>query len=278
LGFWLYVAGAILSIYFSLGGDFAATGWLCASRLCPNWQFSPGVGVDYWIWSLQISGLGTLIGGINFLVTILKMRAPGMTLMKMPLFVWTSLCSMVLVVSVFPILRDDCATVAGSILRHAFFYFQLWRQSHDVHQPHLDVGPSGSLHFDSAGIWHLFRIVSTFSQKKIFGYVSLVCGSDWYHAPGILVWLHHFFTMGAGADVNAFFGIMTMIIAIPTGCSFQLAFTMYRGRIIYHAHVLVFGISSAPLPSVVWPECLWLPRLLITSCTTVCFWSRIFIP
>src|SRR5260221_14463215 len=104
LGFWLYVAGAMLiNLFFVLGGDFAATGWLALSPLSEV-QYSPGVGVDYWIWSLQVSGLGTLIGGINFVVTILKMRAPGMSLMRMPMFTWASLMGMMLVISIFPIL------------------------------------------------------------------------------------------------------------------------------------------------------------------------------
>jgi len=233
LGFWLYVAGAaLINLFFVLGGDFAATGWLAQAPLS-ELQYSPGVGVDYWIWSLQVSGLGTLLGGINFLVTILKMRAPGMTLMKMPLFVWTSLCSMVLVISVFPIL-----TVTMGLLfldRFAGFHFfttgfggnamlytnLIWMWGH----PEVYI-----LILPAFGVYS--EVVATFSQKRLAGYVSMVCATIAITLLALLVWLHHFFTMGAGADVNAFFGMMTMVIAIPTGAQvFNWLSTMYKGRI-----------------------------------------------
>jgi cytochrome o ubiquinol oxidase subunit 1 len=217
LGFWLYVAGAILiNLFFVLGGEFSATGWLAIAPLS-GIQYSPGVGVDYWIWSLQVSGLGTLLGGINFIMTIIKMRAPGMSLMRMPLFVWASLCGMVLVVSVFPILA---ATTTLLYLDRAFgmhfftsafggnpmMYVNLiWSWGH----PEVYI-----LILPVFGIYS--EIVSTFSQKKVFGYTSLVLAASLVTFFSILVWLHHFFTMGAGADVNSFFGIMTEFIAIPT--------------------------------------------------------------
>ena len=104
LGFWLYVAGVIMvNMFFLFGGEYAATGWLAVQPLSGA-AFSPGVGVDYWIWSLQLSGIGTTLGSINFIMTILKMRAPGMTLWKMPLFTWGSLFSMLMAVTVFPLL------------------------------------------------------------------------------------------------------------------------------------------------------------------------------
>ncbi len=235
LGFWLYVAGAIfINLFFVLGGDFAATGWLSLPPLS-GLAYSPGVGVDYWIWSLQISGLGTLIGGINFIVTILKMRAPGMTLMKMPLFTWTSLCSMLLVISVFPILAITIVLLAldrfagmhfftSSFGGNPMMYINLiWMWGH----PEVYI-----LILPAFGIYS--EIVSTFSQKKLFGYGSLVAGAIGISLLACLVWLHHFFTMGAGADVNAFFGIMTAFIALPTGVQiFNWLSTMFRGRIIF---------------------------------------------
>ena len=235
LGFWLYVAGVILiNLFFMLGGDFAATGWLSQPPLS-ELAYSPGVGVDYWIWSLQVSGLGTLIGGLNFLVTIFKMRAPGMTLMKMPMFVWTSLCSMILVVSVFPILAITIALLwldrffgmhffTSGFGGNPMMYINLiWMWGH----PEVYI-----LILPAFGIYS--EIVSTFSQKKLFGYTSLVTAAIGIMALAFLVWLHHFFTMGGGADVNAFFGIMTMFIAIPTGAQiFNWIFTMFRGRIIF---------------------------------------------
>jgi cytochrome o ubiquinol oxidase subunit 1 len=235
LGFWLYVAGAILiNLFFVLGGQFAATGWLAIAPLS-ELQYSPGVGVDYWIWSLQVSGLGTLLGGINFLVTIFKMRAPGMTLMKMPLFAWGSLASMVLVISVFPILAITLTLLfLDRYLGMHFFtssgggnpmmYVNLiWSWGH----PEVYI-----LILPAFGIYS--QVVSTFSQKKIFGYASTVGGTIGVMLLSLLVWLHHFFTMGAGADVNAFFGIMTMFIAVPTSVLvFNWIFTMFRGRIIF---------------------------------------------
>lgn len=242
LGFWLYVAGAILiNVFFVFGGDFAATGWLAQAPLS-ELQYSPGVGVDYWIWSLQISGLGTLLGGINFLVTILKMRAPGMTLMKMPLFVWTSLCSMVLVVSVFPILT---ITIMLLFLDRYFgmhffttgfggnpmMYTNLiWMWGHP--EVYILVLPAFGIYSE---------IVSTFSGKRLSGYVSAVCAAIAITLLAMLVWLHHFFTMGAGADVNAFFGMMTMVIAIPTAVQvFNWLSTMYKGRIRLLTPILWF--------------------------------------
>src|SRR5260221_4390867 len=233
LGFWLYVAGAVLiNLFFVLGGDFAATGWLALSPLSEI-QYSRGVGVDYWIWSLQVSGLGTLLGGINFVVTILKMRAPGMTLLRMPMFVWTSLCSMILVITVFPILTVTIAllsldrflgmhffTTGGG--GNAMMYVNLiWMWGH----PEVYI-----LILPAFGIYS--EVVATFSQKRVYAYVSMVAAAAGVTFLALCVWLHHFYTMGAGADVNAFFGMMTMIIAVPTGVQvFNWITTMYKGRI-----------------------------------------------
>ena len=233
LSFWLYVAGAaLINLFFVFGGEFAATGWLALSPLS-ELQFSPGVGVDYWIWSLQISGLGTLLGGINLLVTILKMRAPGMTLMKMPIFTWASLCSMALVITVFPILTMTITllnldrffgmhfftTTAGG---NAMLYTNLiWSWGH----PEVYI-----LMLPAFGIYS--EVVATFSRKRLYSYISVVAAAIGVASLSLLVWLHHFFTMGAGANVNAFFGIMTTLIAIPTGVQiFDWIFTMYKGKI-----------------------------------------------
>lgn len=242
LGFWLYVAGAILiNLFFVFGGHFAGAGWLAIAPLSGN-EFSPGVGMDYWMWSLQISGIGTTIGGINFIVTILKMRAPGMTLMRMPMFTWTSLCSMILVVTVFPILTATITllnldrlfgmhfftTSAGG---NAMMYTNLiWMWGH----PEVYI-----LILPAFGIYS--EVVSTFSQKKLYNYVTGVVAAILVTALSVLVWLHHFFTMGAGANVNAFFGIMTMLIAIPTGAQFfNWIFTMYKGHIQFSTPMLWF--------------------------------------
>lgn len=242
LGFWLYVAGAIfINMFFVFGGDFAATGWLSMPPLS-ELAYSPGVGVDYWIWSLQISGLGSLIAGINFIVTILKMRAPGMSLMKMPMFVWASLCSMVLVVSVFPIL----AITIGMLWLDRFFGMHFFTSS---------FGGNPMMYINLIWMWGhpevyilvipsfgiFSEVVSVFSQKKLFAYGSQVAAAIGITLMASLVWLHHFFTMGAGGDVNAFFGIMTGIIAIPTGVQiFNWLSTMYKGKIIFSQQIYWF--------------------------------------
>lgn len=233
LGFWLYAAGAILiNLFFVIGGNFANTGWLAVAPLSEI-EFNPGVGVDYLIWSLQLSGLGSLLAGINFMVTIFKERAPGMTLMRMPLFTWTSLCSTVLIISAFPVLTATLFllwldrffgmhffTVDGGGNQMMYFNF-IWMWGHP--EVYILVIPA----------WGMYsEIVATFSQKKIFGYASMVSAAIAITLLSFLVWLHHFFTMGAGADVNSFFGIVTELIAIPTGVQvFNWIFTMWRGRI-----------------------------------------------
>lgn len=242
LGFWLYAAGAILiNLFFVFGGHFAGAGWLAIAPLSGS-EFSPGVGMDYWIWSLQISGIGTTLGGINFIVTILKMRAPGMTLMRMPIFTWTSLCAMLMVVTVFPILTATIAllnldrlfgmhfftTSAGG---NAMMYTNLiWMWGH----PEVYI-----LILPAFGVYS--EIVTTFSQKKLASYVTGVAAAILVATLSLLVWLHHFFTMGAGANVNAFFGIMTMFIAIPTGVQFiNWIATMYKGHIRFANPMLWF--------------------------------------
>ncbi len=235
LGFWLYVAGAVLiNMFFVIGGEFSAAGWLAVSPLS-GIKFSPGVGVDYWIWSLQVSGLGTTLGGINFIMTILKMRAPGMTLWRMPIFVWTSLFSMLIVLAIFPILS---ATIAALSLDRMFgFHFftaegggnpmmyvnLIWTWGH----PEIYV-----LILPVFGIYS--EIVSTFSQKRLFGYALSIASAFGVMFLSMLVWLHHFFTMGSGANVNTFFSIMTILIAIPTATLiFNWLMTLYKGRIVF---------------------------------------------
>jgi cytochrome o ubiquinol oxidase subunit I len=242
LGFWLFVAGVIMvNMFFFLGGEYAATGWLAVAPLQGK-EFSPGVGVDYWIWSLQVSGIGTTLGAINFIMTILKMRAPGMTLWKMPLFTWGSLCSMIMAVTIFPLLT---ATLALS-----FFDRYL-----DMHFFTTDLGGNAMMYTNLIWMWGhpevyvlilpafgvFSEVVSTFSKKRIASYGSAVFGMIGVSAFALSVWLHHFFTMGAGADVNAFFGVMTMIIAIPTSVLvFVWIATMFRGRIQFKTPMLWF--------------------------------------
>jgi cytochrome o ubiquinol oxidase subunit 1 len=242
LGFWLYVGGVIMvNMFFILGGEYAATGWLAVAPLSGT-EFSPGVGVDYWIWSLQISGIGTTLGGINFIMTILKMRAPGMTLWKMPMFTWGSLCSMVMVVTVFPLLT------ATLFLLFMDRYF-------GMHFFTTDLGGNAMMYTNLIWMWGhpevyilvlpmfgvFSEVVATFSRKRIASYTSQVLGMIGVSVFALSVWLHHFFTMGAGADVNAFFGVMTMIIAIPTAVLvFGWIATMHKGRIRFTVPMLWF--------------------------------------
>jgi cytochrome o ubiquinol oxidase subunit 1 len=242
LGFWLYVAGAILvNMFFIFGGQFASAGWLSLPPLS-ELMYSPGTGVDYWIWSLQISGLGSLLGGINFIATIIKMRAKGMKLFMMPLFSWASLLSSVLIVSVFPVLTVTIALLwldrmfgmhffTSSFGGNPMMYINLiWMWGH----PEVYI-----LVLPSFGIFS--EVVSTFSQKRIFGYISMVCALICVSLLACLVWVHHFFTMGAGSDVNAFFGISTMLIAIPAGVQiFNWIATMWRGRIRFYTPMYWF--------------------------------------
>lgn len=242
LGFWLYVAGVVMvNMFFFLGGEYAATGWLAVAPLSGT-EFSPGVGVDYWLWSLQISGIGTTLGAINFIMTILRMRTKGMTLWKMPLFTWGSLCSMMMAVTVFPLLTATLfllffdryfgtnfftTTLGGNPMMYTNL---IWMWGH----PEVYV-----LILPAYGAFS--EIVSTFSRKKIANYTSNVLGMIGVSVLALSVWLHHFFTMGASANVNAFFGTMTMIIAIPTTVLvFTWMATMYKGRIRFTTPMLWF--------------------------------------
>ena len=230
--FWIFVVGAVL-VMLSLGvGEFAQTGWVAYPPLS-GIEYSPGVGVDYYIWALQASGLGTLLTGVNLFVTILKMRAPGMGLMKMPVFTWTSFVTCAIIIAAFPILT--VALGALTLDRYLDFNFYtntlggnpmmyvnlVWAWGH----PEVYI-----LVLPAFGIFS--EVTATFARKKLFGYKSMVGATIAIGLLSFVVWLHHFFTMGSGASVNAFFGIMTMIIAVPTGVKiFTWLFTMYRGRV-----------------------------------------------
>lgn len=232
ISFWLFVAGMIMINVPLLVGEFSAAGWLAYPPLS-GLEYSPGVGVDYWIWSLQIAGVGSLLGGINFLVTIMKMRAPGMSLMKMPIFVWSVLGSVLLIIFAFPILTATLGMLSLDRLMGMHFFTSgfggspmmyvnlIWAWGH----PEVYI-----LVLPAFGVFS--EVVATFSGKKLFGYKSMVIALMAITVLSFTVWLHHFFTMGAGANVNAFFGIMTAVIAVPTGVKvFNWLFTMYKGRV-----------------------------------------------
>jgi cytochrome o ubiquinol oxidase subunit I len=241
LSFWLFTAGALLTV-ISLGvGHFSVAGWLAYPPLSET-QYAPNEGVDYWTWAVQISGVGSTLSGINFIVTILKMRCPGMTLMKMPMFTWGALCAMVLVILAFPVLTATLAML--SLDRYLGMHFftadgggnpmlyvnLIWAWGH----PEVYI-----LILPAFGIFS--EVVSTFSEKRLFGYVSMVWALVIITVLSFVVWLHHFFTMGASPGVNAFFGIMTILIAIPTGVKiFNWLFTKFRGRVHFTSPMLWF--------------------------------------
>ncbi len=239
VSFWLTATGALLVNLSLVVGEFARTGWLPYPPLS-ELAYSPGVGVDYYLWALQISGVGTLLTGVNFVTTILKMHAPGMTYLRMPMFCWTSLASSLLIVGSFPILTATLAML--SLDRYLGFHFftadgggnvmmfmnLIWAWGH----PEVYI-----LILPAFGIFS--EVVSTFSRKPLFGYRSMVLATMVIFVLAFTVWLHHFFTMGAGGDVNAIFGIMSMIIAVPTGVKvFNWLFTMYGGRVTYSTPML----------------------------------------
>ena len=250
--FWMTTSGAVLTMASLFIGEFAATGWLAYPPLS-GISYSPSVGVDYYIWALQIAGVGTTLSGINLIVTILKMRAPGMGLMKMPIFTWTSLCANILIVASFPVLT----AVLGLLTLDRYVGTNFFTN---------DFGGSSMMYVNLIWIWGhpevyililpLFgvfsEVTSTFSGKKLFGYTSMVYATVVITILSYVVWLHHFFTMGSGASVNSFFGITTMVISIPTGAKlFNWLFTMYRGRIRYElpmmwtvAFMLTFTIGG----------------------------------
>lgn len=237
--FWMTASGAILVMMSLFVGEFAKSGWLAYPPLTGILQ-SPGVGVDYYIWALQIAGVGTLLSGVNFVVTIVKMRAPGMSMMKMPVFTWTALCTNILVVAAFPVLTAVLAMLSMDRYLDTNFFTN-------------DLGGNAMMYVNLIWIWGhpevyililpLFgvfsEIVATYSGKRLFGYSSMVYATVVITILSYLVWLHHFFTMGSGATVNSFFGITTMIISIPTGAKvFNWLFTMYRGRIKFDVPML----------------------------------------
>ena len=236
---WLTASGILLTNVSLVVGEFAKTGWVAYPPLS-ELQFSPGVGVDYYLWALQISGVGTLLTGINFVTTILKTRAPGMGYMRMPVFCWTALASNLLIVAAFPVLT---ATFAMLLLDRylGFHFFTVDGQGNPMMYVNLFwVWGHPEVYILILPAFGIFsEVIATFSGKPLFGYRSMVAATMVICVLSFIVWLHHFFTMGASADVNGFFGVMTMIIAVPTGVKvFNWLFTMYGGRVRFTVPIL----------------------------------------
>jgi cytochrome aa3-600 menaquinol oxidase subunit 1 len=247
VSFWLFFAGAMLfNISFVIGGSPDA-GWTAYFPLASK-QFSPGVGNNYYAISLQIAGLGTLMTGINFIVTILKMRVKGMTMMKMPMFTWSILITCVIIVFAFPVL-----TVALALM---MFDREFGTQFFTMHHGGMDMlwanlfwvwgHPEVYIVILPAfGIYS--EIISTFARKNLYGYKSMVISMVAISALSFLVWAHHFYTMGQGAMVNEFFSITTMAISIPTGVKiFNWLFTLRKGKIEFTVPML-YSLAFIPI-------------------------------
>jgi cytochrome o ubiquinol oxidase subunit 1 len=232
VSFWLTAAGVLLLNLSLVVGEFARTGWLAYPPLS-ELAYSPGVGVDYYLWAIQIAGVGTLLSGINLVATILKMRTMGMGYMRMTIFCWTALAANLLVIAAFPILTATLSML--TLDRYLGFHFFT-----------NDFGGNAMMYFNLIWAWGhpevyililpafgiFTEVISTFSGKPIFGYRSMAAATLAICMLSFMVWLHHFFTMGASADVNGFFGVMTMIIAVPTGVKvFNWLFTLYGGTV-----------------------------------------------
>jgi cytochrome o ubiquinol oxidase subunit 1 len=230
--FWMTVSGAMLVMISLFVGDFSRAGWLAMAPLS-ELKYSPDVGVDYYIWGLQIAGVGTLLSGINFVVTIVKMRAPGMTLMKMPVFTWTALCTNILIVAAFPILTATLALLSLDRYLGMHFFTTTGGGEAMMYTNLIWIWGHPEVYILILPIFGVYsEVVATFSGKRLFGYSSMVYATVAIMVLAYLVWLHHFFTMGSGANVNSFFAIATMVISIPTGVKlFNWLFTMYRGNI-----------------------------------------------
>jgi len=241
LSFWLFAAGAMLTLISLAVGKFSTSGWLAYPPLS-GLEYSPNEGVDYWIWMVQISGVGSTLSGVNFLITILKMRCPGMTFMKMPIFVWSALCSMILVIFAFPILTATLYMLTLDRYLGMHFFTVAAGGNYMMYVNLIWAWGHPEVYILILPIFGVFsEIVSTFSEKRLFGYVSMVWALILIAFYSFVVWVHHFFTMGASPHVNAFFGIMTMVIAIPTGVKlFNWLFTKYRGRVHFTSPMLWF--------------------------------------
>jgi cytochrome c oxidase subunit I len=239
LGFWLFFFGGLLLNLSWIFGGAPDAGWTSYTSLALS-EYSPGPGVDYYVLGLQISGIGTLIGGLNFLVTIINMRAPGMTFLRMPMFTWTSFVTSGLILFAFPALTVGLLllmfdrlfgsnffdhTMGGSsvIWEHLFWIF-----GHP--EVYIVILPAFGI---------ISEVMSTFSKKRLFGYNSMVFATVLIGFLGFMVWVHHMFTVGLGPMANSVFAVATMAIAVPTGIKvFNWLFTMWGGEIHFKTPML----------------------------------------
>lgn len=250
---WLTAGGAGLMMVSLVVGKFSTGGW---SGYPPYTEmaYSGGVGPDYWIWAVTLSSLGSLLVGINIAVTIYKLRSPGMTWMRLPLFCWTSLCAAIMMIFAIPPLTVATLLLAADRYMGMHFFTDdlggnmmnyvnlFWLFGH----PEIYI-----LILPAFGVYS--EVVSAFSSKELYGYISLVVATMAIAVLSFTVWLHHFFTMGQSPNINAVFGIATMAIGIPTGVKiYNWIWTMFRGEVRFTppmlfsiAFMLTFVIGGA---------------------------------
>jgi len=244
LGFWLFFAGGLLmNISWVLGGAPDA-GW---TAYAPLSGIAPGHGLDFYVVGLQIAGLGTLIGGINFIATIINMRAPGMTYMRMPMFVWTALITSTLILFAFPTFTVGLVELLFDRLFDGSF-FDATRGGSNVLWEHLFwiFGHPEVYILVMPAFGIISEVVATFSRKRLFGYSSMVFATVLIGFLSFMVWVHHMFTTGLGPVANSIFSVTTMAIAVPTGVKvFNWLFTMWGGQIRFTTAML-FAVAFIP--------------------------------
>ncbi|MGG1688328.1 cytochrome c oxidase subunit I [Pseudalkalibacillus sp. NRS-1564] len=244
LGFWLFTAGGILlNLGWFMGGAPDA-GW---TGYAPLSTTSPGNGVDFYVLGLQISGIGTLIGGINFLVTIINMRAPGMTFMRMPLFTWSSFITSGLILFAFPALTIGLALLMFDRLFGSQFFAAEAGGNPIIYEHLFWIFGHPEVYILVLPAFGMFsEIIATFARKRLFGYSAMVFATALIGFLGFMVWVHHMFTVGLGPIANSIFAVATMLIAVPTGVKiFNWLFTMWGGKVSFPTANL-FAVGFIP--------------------------------
>ncbi|MDB4867722.1 MAG: ctaD [Cohnella sp.] len=246
LGFWTFFAGGVLMNIGWFNGTVPDSGWTAYAPLSGP-TFNGTHGMDYYVIGLQIAGIGTLLGGINFMATIINMRAPGMSFMRMPIFTWSIFITSVLIVFAFPVLTVGLVALMFDRLFQANFFEPgtggntvLWEHIFWIFgHPEVYI-----LIMPAFGV--ISEVVSTFSRKRLFGYSSMVFALVLIAFLSFMVWAHHMFATGLGPVANALFSIGTMLIAVPTGVKiFNWLFTLWGGSIRFTTAML-FAVGFIP--------------------------------
>jgi len=237
LGLWLFVFGGILlNLSWFLGGAPDA-GWTSYASLAMN---STGHGIDFYVLGLQIAGAGTLMGGINFIATIVNMRAPGMTYLRMPLFSWATLITSVLILFAFPALTINLFLLMFDRMFDSAFFDVAAGGNTIIYQHLFWIFGHPEVYILILPLFGLFSdVFSTFSKKRLFGYTAMVFATMLIAFLGFMVWAHHMFTVGLGPVANSIFAVATMAIAVPTGIKiFNWLATMWGGSITINSAML----------------------------------------